>query len=100
MVKLACAEANYNLKNLDQTKFEAIEYSCNQLIRGNFHDQFPIDMMQGGAGTSTNMNANEVLANVALEYMGHSKVNINTCIQITTLICRSQQMTYTLLQFV
>lgn len=48
MVKLACAEANYNLKNLDQTKFEAIEYSCNQLIRGNFHDQFPIDMMQGG----------------------------------------------------
>lgn len=73
MVKLACAEANYNLKNLDQTKFEAIEYSCNQLIRGNFHDQFPIDMMQGGAGTSTNMNANEVLANVALEYMGHSK---------------------------
>ncbi|OOW36017.1 aspartate ammonia-lyase, partial [Acinetobacter baumannii] len=65
--------ANYNLKNLDQTKFEAIEYSCNQLIRGNFHDQFPIDMMQGGAGTSTNMNANEVLANVALEYMGHSK---------------------------
>lgn len=73
MVKLACAEANYNLKNLDQTKFEAIEYSCNQLIRGNFHDQFPIDMLQGGAGTSTNMNANEVLANVALEYMGHSK---------------------------
>ncbi|OOW41297.1 aspartate ammonia-lyase, partial [Acinetobacter baumannii] len=73
MVKLACAEANYNLKNLDQTKFEAIEYSSNQLIRGNFHDQFPIDMMQGGAGTSTNMNANEVLANVALEYMGHSK---------------------------
>ncbi|WP_252513363.1 lyase family protein, partial [Acinetobacter nosocomialis] len=66
-------EANYNLKNLDQTKFEAIEYSCNQLIRGNFHDQFPIDMMQGGAGTSTNMNANDVLANVALEYMGHSK---------------------------
>ena len=56
MVKLA-AEANYNLKSLDQTKFEAIEYSCNQLIRGNFHDQFPIDMMQGGAGTSTNMNA-------------------------------------------
>lgn len=73
MVKLACAEANYNLKSLDQTKFEAIEYSCNQLIRGNFHDQFPIDMMQGGAGTSTNMNANEVLANVALEYMGHAK---------------------------
>ncbi|OFD26247.1 aspartate ammonia-lyase, partial [Acinetobacter baumannii] len=73
MVKLACAEANYNLKNLDQTKSEAIEYGCNQLIRGNFHDQFPIDMMQGGAGTSTNMNANEVLANVALEYMGHSK---------------------------
>ncbi|WP_202742167.1 aspartate ammonia-lyase [Acinetobacter calcoaceticus] len=73
MVKLACAEANYNLKSLDQTKFEAIEYSCNQLIRGNFHDQFPIDMLQGGAGTSTNMNANEVLANVALEYMGHAK---------------------------
>ena len=47
--------------------------ACARLIRGDFHEQFVVDMIQGGAGTSTNMNANEVIANIALEAMGHTK---------------------------
>nr|WP_174505923.1 aspartate ammonia-lyase [Acinetobacter sp. Marseille-Q1620] len=73
MVKLACATANLELKKLDQNKFDAIQYACQQLIDGHFKEEFPIDMLQGGAGTSTNMNANEVIANIALEHMGHEK---------------------------
>ena len=73
MVKQACAVANYRLKQLSAEKYEAIVYACQQLILGKFHDQFPVDMLQGGAGTSTNMNANEVICNIALEFMGHAK---------------------------
>ena len=73
MVKLACAKANFKLNKLDQAKFQAIQHACQQLIDGHYHDQFPIDMLQGGAGTSTNMNINEVLANIGLEYLDHAK---------------------------
>lgn len=73
MVKQACAEANCQLGYLPAEKCEAIKHACQQLIKGEHHDQFPIDMIQGGAGTSTNMNANEVIANLALEYLGHEK---------------------------
>lgn len=73
MVKWACAEANYQLQHLSQEKFESIQYACQKLIAGEYLSEFPIDMMQGGAGTSTNMNVNEVIANIALEYLGHEK---------------------------
>lgn len=73
MVKQACAEANHKLGLLNDEKYQSIVYACEQLIAGKFHNQFPIDMLQGGAGTSTNMNANEVIANIALEYMGQVK---------------------------
>ncbi|ENU80670.1 aspartate ammonia-lyase [Acinetobacter sp. ANC 3789] len=73
MVKQACAQANHKLGKLSEEKYQAIEFACQQLINGHYHDQFPIDMLQGGAGTSTNMNANEVIANVALEHMGFAK---------------------------
>ncbi|WP_445115504.1 aspartate ammonia-lyase [Acinetobacter sp. WZC-1] len=73
MVKQACAAANHQLGLLDQEKYNSIVYACQQLISGKFHEQFPVDMLQGGAGTSTNMNANEVIANIALEFMGHDK---------------------------
>ena len=72
-VKLACAAANYELGVLPQTQFEAIEVACTQVIAGQFHDQFIVDVIQGGAGTSTNMNANEVIANLALEHLGKEK---------------------------
>ncbi|MBW5412513.1 aspartate ammonia-lyase [Pseudomonas sp. MAG002Y] len=73
MVKQAAAEANYRLGYLPGDKYEAIVMACTKIVNGEYHDQFVVDMIQGGAGTSTNMNANEVIANVALEVLGHGK---------------------------
>ena len=73
MVKQAAARANAQLGDLEQDRADAIELACQQVIDGQHHDQFVVDMIQGGAGTSTNMNANEVIANVALEILGHGK---------------------------
>jgi aspartate ammonia-lyase len=73
MVKQAAADANRELGHLSEAKHQAISQACARIIRGEHHDQFVVDMIQGGAGTSTNMNANEVIANLALEAMGHAK---------------------------
>ncbi len=73
MVKQAAADANHQLGYLSDNKHAAISSACTQLIEGKHHDQFIVDMIQGGAGTSTNMNANEVIANLALEAMGKEK---------------------------
>ncbi|XBH22655.1 aspartate ammonia-lyase [Jonesiaceae bacterium BS-20] len=72
-VKLACAQANFALGKLPQTQYDAIQAGCLQLIAGQHLDQFVVDVIQGGAGTSTNMNANEVIANLALEHLGKDK---------------------------
>ncbi|MBG9389897.1 aspartate ammonia-lyase [Caenimonas aquaedulcis] len=72
-VKKAAARANAELGMLTRERADAITAACDKLIAGQFHDQFVVDVIQGGAGTSTNMNANEVIANVALEAMGHGK---------------------------
>jgi aspartate ammonia-lyase len=72
-VKKAAALANCELGVLDAEKARAIVKACDEIADGKLHDQFVIDMIQGGAGTSTNMNANEVIANRALEIMGHRK---------------------------
>ena len=73
MVKSACAYSNLKLNKIDDNKNNAIQYACQQIINNQYHDQFMVDMIQGGAGTSTNMNINEVVANVGLEYLGRSK---------------------------
>jgi aspartate ammonia-lyase len=72
-VKKAAAQANAELKCFDPKIAEAIVGACDDILQGQLHDQFVVDMMQGGAGTSTNMNANEVIANRALERLGHNK---------------------------
>ncbi|MCL2310313.1 MAG: aspartate ammonia-lyase [Proteobacteria bacterium] len=72
-VKKAAAMANRDLGALDGKVAEAIIKACDRLIAGEFVDQFVTDFIQGGAGTSINMNANEVIANVALELMGKPK---------------------------
>ena len=72
-IKKAAALANKEVGVLDAAKADAIAKACDRLIAGEFRDQFVVDMIQGGAGTSTNMNANEVITNVALEAMGHKK---------------------------
>ena len=72
-VKKACALTNYELGDLTDIQKDAIIQACNEIIDGKFHDQFIVDPIQGGAGTSTNMNANEVIANRALEILGKPK---------------------------
>jgi len=72
-VKKGAALANNELGILDDAKKDAIVGACDEILDGKLHEQFIIDMFQGGAGTSTNMNANEVIANRGLELMGHRK---------------------------
>jgi aspartate ammonia-lyase len=79
MTKLAAARANFETGGFSQEILTGIEGACNELIEGKLHDQFRLDVYQGGAGTSTNMNANEVIANRALELMGHQKGEYKYC---------------------
>lgn len=79
MVKLAAAKANYELGLLDDSVSNAIIRACNEIINGKYHNHFIVDMIQGGAGTSTNMNANEVIANRALEIMGYERGQYEYC---------------------
>jgi aspartate ammonia-lyase len=72
-VKKACAIANERTGYLDKTIADAICRACDEIIAGNLHDQFVTDAFQGGAGTSANMNANEVIANRAVELLGGKK---------------------------
>lgn len=78
-VKLAAIQANHALGVINDEISAAIEQACHELIEGKMHEDFPIDMMQGGAGTSVNMNANEVIANRALEIMGHKRGEFMYC---------------------
>ncbi|MHC1729656.1 MAG: aspartate ammonia-lyase [Syntrophobacteraceae bacterium] len=73
MVKKAAARANLKLGDLPKDLADAICAACDEVIAGNLHNQFVVDMIQGGAGTSTNMNANEVIANRALEIFGKAR---------------------------
>ncbi len=73
IVKKACALANKDVGLLKKEKAEAIVQACDKIIGGEYHDQFIVDPIQGGAGTSINMNANEVIANIALEILGKEK---------------------------
>ncbi len=72
-IKKAAAQANRQLGLLDATRTDAIVAACREVIDGQLHDQFVVDVIQGGAGTSTNMNANEVIANRALEILGKAR---------------------------
>lgn len=79
MVKLAAARANYDSKQFSLEILHGIEGACQEIIDGHLHDEFKVDVIQGGAGTSTNMAANEVIANRALEFMGHKKSEYEFC---------------------
>ncbi len=72
-VKKACALTNFELGDLNDRQRDAIIQACNEIIDGKFHDQFIVDPIQGGAGTSSNMNMNEVIANRALEILGEKR---------------------------
>jgi aspartate ammonia-lyase len=73
LVKMAAARANADVGAMPNQVRDAIDQAGHAILDGRYHDQFVVDLYQGGAGTSTNMNANEVMANVALELTGHHK---------------------------
>jgi aspartate ammonia-lyase len=79
IVKLAAARANFECKQFNENVLHGIEGACQEIMDGRLHDQFPVDLIQGGAGTSTNMAANEVIANRALEFMGFRKAQYEHC---------------------
>ncbi len=79
MVKLAAARANFDCGQFSAEILKGMEGACAELIDGKLLDEFQLDVFQGGAGTSTNMNANEVIANRALELMGHKKGEYKFC---------------------
>ena len=79
ITKMGAAVANRELDLLTEEQADAILKACKEILEGKHHDQFPVDMIQGGAGTTTNMNANEVIANRALELMGHQRGEYQYC---------------------
>jgi len=79
MVKMAATRANYELGLLPKQIADAIIQACQEINDNRFHSHFVVDMIQGGAGTSTNMNANEVIANRALEIMGKERGEYEFC---------------------
>jgi len=78
-VKMAAARANQELGLLSAPMADAICQACTEIRNGKLHTHFVVDMIQGGAGTSTNMNANEVIANRALEILGYEKGEYAYC---------------------
>ena len=72
-IKKAAAITNFEVGELDKQRTDAIVKACDEIIQGKLHDQFIVDPIQGGAGTSLNMNANEVIANRAIEILGGEK---------------------------
>ncbi len=78
-VKMAAAKANSDLGLLPEQVADAIVRACTEIMNGRLHSHFAVDMIQGGAGTSTNMNANEVIANRGLEILGYEKGDYRHC---------------------
>ena len=78
-VKLAAVETNRQLGEINDEICDAMAQACREIIDGKFHEDFVTDMVQGGAGTSVNMNANEVIANRACEILGHKKGEHKYC---------------------
>jgi aspartate ammonia-lyase len=78
-VKMASARANLELGLLPRPIADAIVRACAEIVQGKYHEHFVVDMIQGGAGTSTNMNANEVIANRALEILGYKRGQYSHC---------------------
>ncbi|MEO8149600.1 MAG: aspartate ammonia-lyase [Bacteroidia bacterium] len=73
MVKLAASRANFEVGSMKKERLDMIEKACQAIIDGKYHDQFLVDLYNGGAGTSANLNACEVITNVGLEMGGHKK---------------------------
>ena len=82
-LKKACAMANGAADVINRKIADAVEKACDTILEGRFHDQFIVDPIQGGAGTSMNMNANEVIANIAIELWAVRRATTAWCIPMT-----------------
>ena len=91
-VKKAAARANMDVHLLQRSVGQAIVQAAEDVIDGKYLDQFIVDSIQGGAGTSINMNMNEVLANRALELLARPRATISTAIPTTMSTCRNRPM--------
>ena len=83
ITKMAAAEANHQLGLLTDAQYNAITQACKEILDGQHHEYFPVDMIQGGAGTTTNMNANEVIANRANQIAGDKIAHPNDDINMS-----------------
>jgi len=92
ILKKAAALVNNDLGKLSKEKAELIVAAADEVIAGKLNDHFPLRVWQTGSGTQTNMNANEVIANRAIELAGGQKGSKNRSIRMTTSICRSRPM--------
>ena len=90
-VKKACALANLRTGHIDAPVANAIAAACDEIAAGKLQDQFITDVFQGGAGTSANMNANEVIANRAIELLGETRATTSWSILWITSICPSRR---------
>lgn len=79
LVKKAAAKTNFELGLLEENLYKNIAEACDEVASGKYNAEFPIDMIQGGAGTSVNMNGNEVIANIVLEKLGKEKGDYQYC---------------------
>ncbi len=79
ITKMGACKANLELGLITKEQADAIMQACQEMIDGKLDEHFPVDMIQGGAGTTTNMNANEVIANRALEIMGYERGDYKKC---------------------
>lgn len=79
MVKMAAIKANHELGHIPDDITTAVVQACHEIMNGKYHNYFSVDMFQGGAGTSTNMNANEVIANKALQILGYERGEYEKC---------------------
>ncbi len=79
MVKMAAIKANHELGHIPNDIADAVVQACHEIMNGKYHNYFSVDMFQGGAGTSTNMNANEVIANKALQILGYERGQYEYC---------------------
>lgn len=105
LVKQACAKSNYSIEALDEKRYQAISEVCDVMIGGGLDLQFPVDIFQTGSGTSTNMNANEVIATIAsrqsdIEIHPNDHVNMSqssndvipTCIHVSASIACEERL--------
>ena len=99
IVKKAAARSNRDARVIDARRLDAIEHACDALIRGEYLEQFPIDMLAGGGSIAVNMNVNEVIANLANEHLGGARGTYQPCIPSCMSTLRNRRRMFVIRRF-